>query len=54
MSPCTTGEVEMADGIPWREVIAPSGVPHGIRNDGGARLVVSAILAPPILLYPSL
>jgi mannose-6-phosphate isomerase-like protein (cupin superfamily) len=27
-------------------LVAPEGVPHGIRNDGGARLVVLAILAP--------
>lgn len=27
-------------------LIAPSGVPHGIRNDGNERLVVLAILAP--------
>ena len=26
---------------------APSGVPHGIRNDGPGRLVVMAVLAPP-------
>lgn len=31
---------------PGTMLIAPSGVPHGIRNDGDARLVVSAILAP--------
>ena len=27
-------------------VIAPSGVPHGIRNSSGSRLLVLAILAP--------
>lgn len=27
-------------------LIAPSGVPHGIRNTGGERLLVLAILAP--------
>jgi len=27
-------------------LIAPEGVPHGIRNDGDARLVVLAVLAP--------
>ena len=27
-------------------LVAPRGVPHGIRNDGGERLVVLAILAP--------
>lgn len=27
-------------------LIAPEGVPHGIRNDGSERLVVLAILAP--------
>jgi mannose-6-phosphate isomerase-like protein (cupin superfamily) len=27
-------------------LIAPSGVPHGIRNDGSEKLVVLAILAP--------
>jgi quercetin dioxygenase-like cupin family protein len=31
---------------PGAMLIAPSGVPHGIRNDAGARLVVLAILAP--------
>jgi quercetin dioxygenase-like cupin family protein len=31
---------------PGAMLIAPSGVPHGIRNDSDARLVVSAILAP--------
>jgi quercetin dioxygenase-like cupin family protein len=36
-------ELEMEPGM---MLIAPSGVPHGIRNDGGGRLVVLAILAP--------
>jgi quercetin dioxygenase-like cupin family protein len=27
-------------------LVAPAGVPHGIRNSGSARLVVLAILAP--------
>jgi quercetin dioxygenase-like cupin family protein len=27
-------------------LVAPSGVPHGIRNTGDARLVVLAVLAP--------
>ncbi len=31
---------------PGAMLIAPSGVPHGIRNDGSERLVVLAILAP--------
>jgi mannose-6-phosphate isomerase-like protein (cupin superfamily) len=31
---------------PGHMLIAPSGVPHGIRNDGSERLVVLAILAP--------
>jgi len=31
---------------PGSMLIAPSGVPHGIRNDGAGRLVVLAILAP--------
>jgi quercetin dioxygenase-like cupin family protein len=31
---------------PGDMLVAPSGVPHGIRNDGGERLVVLAILAP--------
>lgn len=29
-----------------RMVVAPEGVPHGIRNDSGERLLVLAILAP--------
>lgn len=31
---------------PGTMLIAPSGVPHGIRNDGNRRLVVLAILSP--------
>lgn len=27
-------------------LVAPSGVPHGVRNTGGARLLVLVILAP--------
>jgi quercetin dioxygenase-like cupin family protein len=27
-------------------LVAPDGVPHGVRNDGGARLLVMAVLAP--------
>jgi mannose-6-phosphate isomerase-like protein (cupin superfamily) len=27
-------------------LVAPAGVPHGIRNGGEARLVVLAVLAP--------
>ena len=27
-------------------LVAPDGVPHGVRNDSGARLLVLAILAP--------
>lgn len=36
-------ELPMAPGM---MLIAPSGVPHGIRNDGEEKLVVVAILAP--------
>ncbi len=36
-------EIAMA---PGEMLIAPSGVPHGIRNDGSEKLVVAAILAP--------
>ena len=36
-------EVEMSTGT---LLVAPEGVPHGIRNTGGGRLVVLAILAP--------
>jgi len=31
---------------PGNMLIAPEGVPHGIRNDSGADLVIVAILAP--------
>ena len=31
---------------PGLMLVAPAGVPHGIRNDGGERLVVLAVLAP--------
>ncbi len=27
-------------------VVAPDGVPHGVRNDGASRLLVLAVLAP--------
>jgi quercetin dioxygenase-like cupin family protein len=27
-------------------LVAPDGVPHGVRNDSGARLLVLAVLAP--------
>ena len=36
-------ELPMEPGV---MLIAPQGVPHGIRNTGGGRLVVLAILAP--------
>jgi quercetin dioxygenase-like cupin family protein len=36
-------EVSMEPGV---MLVAPRGVPHGIRNDGAERLVVLAILAP--------
>lgn len=36
-------EIPMEAGV---MLIAPEGVPHGIRNDSGQRLVVLAILAP--------
>ncbi len=36
-------ELQMEPGI---MLVAPSGVPHGIRNTGEERLVVLAILAP--------
>jgi mannose-6-phosphate isomerase-like protein (cupin superfamily) len=36
-------EVPMEAGV---MLVAPEGVPHGIRNTGGERLVVLAILAP--------
>ena len=38
------GEIEMEGGM---MLVAPEGVAHGIRNTGGDRLVVLAILAPP-------
>lgn len=31
---------------PGEMLVAPAGVPHGIRNDGNEKLVVLAILAP--------
>ena len=37
-------EIEMAAGV---MLVAPDGVPHGIRNDSSERLVVMAILSPP-------
>ncbi|NNL67628.1 MAG: cupin domain-containing protein [Myxococcales bacterium] len=36
-------EVEMTAGV---MLVAPEGVPHGIRNTGSGRLLVLAILAP--------
>jgi mannose-6-phosphate isomerase-like protein (cupin superfamily) len=36
-------EVPMSSGI---VLVAPEGVPHGIRNTGKERLIVLAILAP--------
>ncbi len=36
-------EIPMEPGV---MLVAPSGVPHGIRNDGDQRLIVVAILAP--------
>jgi quercetin dioxygenase-like cupin family protein len=36
-------EIPMEAGV---MLVAPEGVPHGIRNSGDARLVVLAILAP--------
>lgn len=36
-------ELPMAEG---QMMAAPEGVPHGIRNTGGERLVVLAVLAP--------
>jgi len=36
-------EIAFGPGI---TLVAPEGVPHGIRNTGGGRLVVMAILAP--------
>jgi quercetin dioxygenase-like cupin family protein len=37
-------EIPMEAGV---MLIAPEGVAHGIRNDGPARLIVLAVLAPP-------
>ena len=37
------------DEVPMRQgdlLVAPSGVPHGIRNSGSSRLLVLAVLAP--------
>lgn len=36
-------EIPMEAGV---MLIAPEGVPHGIRNDGAERLIVLAVLAP--------
>ncbi len=36
-------EIEMAPGV---MLVAPEGVPHGVRNTGAERLVLLAILAP--------
>lgn len=36
-------EIPMKPGV---MLVAPAGVPHGIRNDGDERLIVVAILAP--------
>jgi mannose-6-phosphate isomerase-like protein (cupin superfamily) len=36
-------EIPMEPGV---MLVAPEGVPHGVRNTGGERLVVVAILAP--------
>jgi quercetin dioxygenase-like cupin family protein len=36
-------EIPMEPGV---MLIAPEGVPHGIRNDGAERLIVLAVLAP--------
>ncbi|HYH46142.1 MAG TPA: cupin domain-containing protein [Thermoanaerobaculia bacterium] len=36
-------EEAMTEGV---MLVAPSGVPHGIRNTGGGRLLVLAVLAP--------
>jgi oxalate decarboxylase/phosphoglucose isomerase-like protein (cupin superfamily) len=38
-----TGDVPMQAGV---LLVAPEGVPHGIRNTGGGRLLVLTILAP--------
>ena len=37
------GEIPMESGV---MLVAPDGVPHGIRNTGNERLIVLAILAP--------
>jgi mannose-6-phosphate isomerase-like protein (cupin superfamily) len=37
------GELDMEAGT---MLVAPEGIPHGIRNTGSERLVVLAILAP--------
>jgi len=37
-------EIAMQTGV---MLVAPDGVPHGIRNDSSGRLVVLAILSPP-------
>jgi len=42
---CTLGD----DEVPFTQgqmVVAPAGVPHGIRNDSTERLLVLAVLAP--------
>lgn len=36
-------ELEMTAGD---MLVAPEGVPHGVRNDSGARLLLMAVLAP--------
>ncbi len=38
-----TEEIPMEPGV---MLVAPEGVPHGVRNTGGERLVLLAILAP--------
>ncbi len=38
-----TEEIPMEPGV---MLVAPDGVPHGVRNTGGGRLVLLAILAP--------
>lgn len=37
-------EIPMETGV---MLVAPDGVPHGIRNDSAGRLIVLAILSPP-------
>ena len=44
-------EVPMETGV---MLVAPDGVPHGIRNDSDERLVVVAILSPPPGARPGL